>query len=525
MRFASDEERAVARAVATLVYGNPFLPERITAEMAALGTDFDPAGTLWHAREAPAAAPNERQLADRVRALTEALRTRRDPKDGARPEDADLYESLVLYRLYDAYQADFYRLIGDDARPPTRAAFYRKFCEELRHWLPPTGEPGTAVASQPAHLFACFFQVRRAFHQIHTHILGLSGPAQRLRAAVWQSIFTHDVRRYRRALYARMGDAATLVQGPSGTGKELVARAIGLARYVPFDVANGAFVEDPAGAFFPLHLAALSPTLIEAELFGHRRGAFTGALQDRKGWFEVCPSLGAVFLDEVGEVEPAIQVKLLRVLQTRTFQRLGETEDRHFPGKLIAATNRDLAAEIEAGRIREDFYYRLCSDLILTPSLAEQLREAPGELRVLLGAIARRVVGDEEAEAVADQAEAWIRTQLGPEYPWPGNVRELEQCVRNLVVRGIYRPRRPGATASPRSELVQAVLDGTLTADALLRRYCTLVYAETGSYLETARRLGLDRRTARIKVDRSWLATLRADGPPPGGRRGPRPRV
>jgi transcriptional regulator with GAF, ATPase, and Fis domain len=321
-----------------------------------------------------------------------------------------------------------------------------------------------------------------------------------------------------------MGEVATLIQGPTGTGKELVARAIGLARYLPFDPAREAFPEDAAGAFFPLHLAALSPTLIEAELFGHRRGAFTGALQDRKGWLEVCPPLGTVFLDEIGEVEPAIQVKLLRVLQTRTFQRLGETAPRRFQGKVIAATNRDLATEIDAGRFREDFYYRLCSDVIWTPSLAEQLADDPGELRRLLGALARRIAGDAEADALADEADAWIARHLGPDYPWPGNVRELEQCVRNILVRGHYRPRRPRAAATARGDFLQHIRTGTLTADDLLRRYCTLVYAETGSYLATARRLGLDRRTTRGKVDSAWLAELRADGAPvrPRGARGRR---
>jgi transcriptional regulator with GAF, ATPase, and Fis domain len=102
--------------------------------------------------------------------------------------------------------------------------------------------------------------------------------------------------------------------------------------------------------------------LIESELFGHRRGAFTGALADRAGWMEVCPPAGAVFLDEIGEVDSSIQVKLLRVLQSRAFQPLGGTDTRRFEGKIIAATNRDLPVEIRAGRFREDFYYRLCSD-------------------------------------------------------------------------------------------------------------------------------------------------------------------
>jgi transcriptional regulator with AAA-type ATPase domain len=508
------EDRAVAGAVRDLVYENPFLPARLAAERAALGADFDPAGTLWQARDEPTPSPNERRLGTRVAALLERARPRLASGAPASPEALSLYEALVLYRLYDRAEPDLYRLAIDDGAATRRVAVYKKFREELDHW---TGvRPGACpTAGEAPHLFACFFQVRRAFHHIFANILGTSGPALQLRAAVWQSIFTHDARRYRRGLFARMGDLTTLIQGPSGTGKELVARAIALSRYVPFDPASETFAEAPASVFFPLHLAALSPTLIEAELFGHRRGAFTGALEDRKGWFEVCPPLGTVFLDEIGEVEPAIQVKLLRVLQTRTFQRLGETQACRFPGKLIAATNRDLATEIEAGRFREDFYYRLCSDVILTPSLAERLLESPGELRGLLEAIARRVAGDGEASALADEAETWITKHLGPDYPWPGNVRELEQCVRNILVRGHYRPRQPRPAATARTELVQAVLGGTLTADELVRRYCTLVYAETGSYSAMARRLGLDRRTARGRVDPAWLAALRPDGEKP----------
>src|SRR5262249_58224930 len=129
------------------------------------------------------------------------------------------------------------------------------------------------------------------------------------------------------------------------------------------------------------------------------------------------------------------QVKLLRVLQTRIFQRLGDTSDCGFAGKLIAATNRDLRQALAAGRFREDFYYRLCADLIVTPSLAERRREAPGELGTLLRAVARRVAGDADADQVAAEAKTWIAAHLGPDYAWPGNVRELEQCVRNLVIR------------------------------------------------------------------------------------------
>src|SRR5581483_11844501 len=212
---------------------------------------------------------------------------------------------------------------------------------------------------------------------------------------------------YRRTLYARMGDFATLITGPSGTGKELAARAIALSRYVPLDDRRMSFADDDAVAFFPINISALSPTLVESELFGHRRGSFTGAIGDRKGWLEACPALGSVFLDELGDLDPAIQVKLLRVIETRTFHPVGDTASREFQGKLIAATNRDPARDIRAGRFREDLYYRLCSDQIVTPSLAEQIADSPHVLRELVVYMSRKVAGA-ESETLAAEVIEWI---------------------------------------------------------------------------------------------------------------------
>jgi DNA-binding NtrC family response regulator len=474
----TESEQAFAQAVARLAYGNPFLPERLEGERQALGEAFDPAGTLWQSPAEPEPAPNVVKIGERVAALMDTIRARL--ADGARPrrDENTLYEDLVLYGLYERHQAALYALArgADDAG--RRVAAYASFRQDLGHYLELRGVRLSGAHEAP-HLFAACYQVRRAFHHIYANILGESAPARQLR-------------------------------GPSGTGKELVAQAIGLARYIPFDAATERFAEPAGGAFVPLNLSALSPTLIESELFGHTRGAFTGALADRRGWFEGCPALGTVFLDEIGDVDLGIQVKLLRVLQTRTFQRLGETDDRQFAGKLVAATNRDLEALIAAGRFREDLYYRLCADLIETPPLAARLRDTPGELRTLCRVIAGRVVGESEADVVAADAEAWIHAHLGPAYPWPGNVRELEQCVRNLVIRGHYRPRRLPPTVDPRRVFADAVVRGALDADELLRRYATLVYAETGSVSETARRLGIDRTTARLKIDRVWLAALQA---------------
>lgn len=488
----SDRERGVLEAVSRLAYGNPFGTDRLLWEREALGDAFTPFDVVWHARaDRVDANPNVARITARAQELADRLKGR-----VARAE-LGLYRDLVLYLLYNRYEGRFYEAITGPAgekRPSYR--FYRDFRNDLSSYL---GIPGEG-APDAAHLFACFFQIRRAFHATFHSIVGGSLPAARLRAQVWQSVFTCDLRLYQRSLYQRMGDFPTLVTGPTGTGKELVARAIAHSRYIPFDPETLTFRERWEESFFPLNLAALSPTLIESELFGHRRGAFTGAVAERAGWLEVCPPLGTVFLDEIGEVEPAIQVKLLRVLETRAFQRLGDTKPRRFHGKVVAATNRDLAAEMRAGRFRADLYYRLCSDILVTPSLRERIAESPGELSNLVLFLVQRLVGEEgAAEEVARQVETWIREKLGPAYPWPGNVRELAQCISNVLIRREYRPAGEEHEGGD-GRFVADLLAGRLSADEVLRRYCALVYAQSGSYEEAARRLGLDRRTVRARV-------------------------
>jgi len=511
MQFLDDSEAAVLAAVAALAQGNPFLPERVASERAVLGGDFVDSGAVWHAEtELSGLHPNLERLRAAVETLAPRLRDRLAEGARARREELVHYEGLVRHLLYMRYEACWLDLIRRaEAGEPTTARIpeYRAFARDVAHFceLPTCELPS---ASSAAHLFAWGYQIRRAFHHTFRQIYGGSMAAARLRAAVWQSIFTHDVQRYRRALYDRMGDIPTLVTGASGTGKELVARAIGFSRYIPFDPKSQSFATDFASSFHAVNLSALSPTLIESELFGHRRGAFTGAVEDREGWLETCGPHGTVFLDEIGELAPGIQVKLLRVLQARVFQRIGETRERRFEGKIIAATNRDLDAEMGAGRFRPDFYYRLCADRIETPGLREQLADSPEELGRLLGVLAHRIAGDEEGPALAVEAERWITGRLPTDYAWPGNVRELEQCVRNVLVRGSYLPSRVPARAD---DLALELAEGRLTADELLRRYCTDVYARVGSYEETARRLGLDRRTVKAKLDPERLAALRGD--------------
>jgi hypothetical protein len=507
-----EAEREVVEAISRLVYCNPFTPERLALERQALGEAFTPFDVVWHAQVDPARDnPNVPRIRARAEELASILRSRLAPSSGATdPADLELYRDLVLYLLYSRNEDRFLAAIEAQAGGHASFGFYRDFVADLDYFLdlPKLRKSPT----DSAHLFACCFQIRRAFHFTFHSIVGGSPPAARLRAQVWQSIFTHDLRRYLRVLYRKMGDWTTLVTGPSGTGKELVARAIGHSRYLPFDPATLKFRESWATSFYPLNLSALSPTLIESELFGHRRGAFTGAVADRAGWLEVCPPLGTVFLDEIGETEPAIQVKLLRVLETRSFERLGETRTRPFAGKVVAATNRDLCREVQAGRFRADLYYRLCSDLLVTPTLKERIAAAPEERANLVLFLAQRALGEGQeglATEVAREVEAWIDRHLGPDYPWSGNVRELAQCVNNVLIRGEYRPARPlGEPGGARARLAAEILAGELSAAEVLCRYCTLVYARVGSYEEAGRRLGLDRRTVKSRVEENLLAEI-----------------
>ena len=498
MSLWDGEERQAAQALAALTFCNPFLGERMALERRALGASFAASDAVWHARDPLLPSPNLAALAERAESLFRLARERRLSGRPILAEEREILADLLLYILYQRFEPFFFGLLREGPRGVS--ASFGRFAAEVAKLFDPE-LVSAERRPEAAHLFACFFQVRRAFHFIFSAIVGRSLPAARLRAAAWQSIFTHDLRRYQRSLFALMGDFTTLIAGPSGTGKELVARAIGLSRFIPFDAGAGSFADSFEESFFPLNLSALSPTLIESELFGHRRGSFTGAVADRIGWLELCPPLGTVFLDEIGEVEPAIQVKLLRVLETRTFTRLGETRVRHFRGKVVAATNRDLASELRAGRFREDFYYRLCADTIATPTLAERLRDDPGELEDLVQNATRRLLGPEEAGRLAAEVVEYIGEFL-PGYHWPGNVRELGQCVRQILVRREYHPASLAAGSRVQAQDLAAELEAaSLNAEELLRRYLRLVYAKTGSYVATAKILGLDRRTVKAKLE------------------------
>jgi transcriptional regulator with GAF, ATPase, and Fis domain len=208
--------------------------------------------------------------------------------------------------------------------------------------------------------------------------------------------------------------ATVLVHGETGTGKELIARLI----HEHSRRANGPFISVNCGA--------LSETLLESELFGHVKGAFTGAIADRKGRFEAAHG-GTIFLDEIGEVSPAMQVRLLRVLQEMEIERVGDTKTRKLDVRVVAATNRVLETEVEAGRFRADLYYRLNVVYLQIPPLRNRVEDIPHLVEHFLNIFSQR--NARYIEAVDRRVmETLCR------YQWPGNVRELENCIEKMVV-------------------------------------------------------------------------------------------
>jgi len=286
----------------------------------------------------------------------------------------------------------------------------------------------------------------------------------------------------RRAAASR---STVLVTGESGTGKELVARAVHYHS------------ERVGGPFVAVNCKALAPGVLESELFGHERGAFTGAERAKPGLFERADG-GTLFLDEIGEIEPGFQTKLLRVLQERRIQRVGGSEEKPIDVRIVAATNRDLRAEIAAGRFREDLYFRLAVIPIHLPALRER-REDVLPLAVHFLARWNRELGRSVA-GWTPEVERWLLA-----HDWPGNVRELENAIERGVVlaRGdrigfddllVDEPGEephPGATPDAAGGAsLQEFLDA-----AAAERIRRVLEQTGGKRVEAARRLGIDRAT------------------------------
>lgn len=278
--------------------------------------------------------------------------------------------------------------------------------------------------------------------------------------------------------------STVLITGESGVGKELVARA--LHRNSP----------RAGGPFVAINCGAITESLLESELFGHMKGSFTGAVSDKRGLFEEANG-GTILLDEIGETSLGMQVKLLRVLQESEVRRVGNARAVRVDARVLAATNRDLEAEVKEGRFREDLYYRLSVVTLRVPPLRERTEDLP-----LLAAHALKHAQDAGARATTISEEA--RALLG-QYDWPGNVRELENTIEHaaLYARGsVITPEdlpekiRKHSRALERAGKIQSMFEDLPTLEELERRYLIHVLnASGGSRTRAAEVMGIDRRT------------------------------
>lgn len=271
-------------------------------------------------------------------------------------------------------------------------------------------------------------------------------------------------------------NAPVLIQGESGTGKELVAAAI----HNEGVRANKLFV--------PVNCGALPEALLESELFGHVKGAFTGAIRDKKGRFELAGG-GTIFLDEVGDISPAMQVRLLRVLQEGTFERVGSETTIKVDVRVISATNKDISKELEAGRFRDDLYYRLS----VVPLWLPPLREKRNDIPLLVDHILKRACEDTGREGVTVAPET---LDLMLEYEWPGNIRELQNWIQFAMIKCKDDVIRPEHLPPPRR--------GEMHAEAPIKRrkrkldvasVRAALNETNGNKVEAAQVLGVSRAT------------------------------
>jgi len=298
-------------------------------------------------------------------------------------------------------------------------------------------------------------------------------------------------------------EATVLILGESGTGKELVADALhyGSAR--------------AEGPLIKLNCAAIPETLLEDEMFGHERGAYTGADDRRKGRFEMAHR-GTLFLDEIGEMPLALQAKLLRLLQERTFERLGGNESIETDTRVICASNQDLGARVGQGAFREDLYYRIN----VVPLTVPPLRQREGDVELLARHFAREA-GARNGRPIEDVARAAIEKLEN--HAWPGNVRELRNAIERAVIlgtgpvltadqirfsAGLDAGRRPGSGHG--GGLVERLMSSEISFEEFERSLLVLALERTrGNQSKAARMLGMTRRTLQYRIEKFGIDTAR----------------
>lgn len=480
----TNDDRQFFRLVADIPTINPFSPGRaaIDEEISGIHEAVDRHQRVLHAAKA---------IRQRLALLdTKGLRQIQDFDD----RDRELMRYTFLFDVYHSCTDLFDEFIAKQeasGKTPLKVPFARKAIDALLQ--------RGFTEKEVAWCFAMFYQIRRAFYFIDRGLVGRSDCMRQLRMGLWNNLFTYDARSYEKQMWDKMEDFSLLLEGPTGCGKGAAAAAIGKSGFIPYDLEKQQFKASFTSTFIPVNLSQYAESLLESELFGHTKGAFTGAVSDHQGVLGLCKPHGSIFLDEIGEVSIPVQVKLLKVLEERIFYPVGSHTPQRFGGRVIAATNHSLDQLRSEGKFRDDFYYRLCSDCIRVPSLSERIRQDPDELTDLVEHFCTQISGGKN-EALTDRViDVITKTLGGPAYPWPGNVRELAQCIRRVILKRSYEGQNP--QAQTRNEaLIAGIETGTLTADEVLDTYCKILYDRHGTYEQVAKLTALDRRTVKKRI-------------------------
>jgi hypothetical protein len=467
----SAEERDAAEALADLAYANPFGQHRELTHRA-LGDEATQPGTPNDALEVRAAALLERVVVDRDEA-----------------PNTSVVLGLIRHRL-GARLRELFDSLSQACAAGTltrrRVSSFRLFDEEVRR---------IAVAAlddepSPAHMFAVMFQEHRAEKMIAEAVPGGSDAAVALRRAAWESVFTRDRRRYEQTLFARMAALPVLVVGPAGSCQDAIAAAIAGAALVPFDADTLRFEAEAATQAVDARWAHDSVT---RALFGTTSGL---------------SHAGCVVLRRVEELALATQAQLAAALQTGSFVPDDASEPVALAARVIASAQGDIERAVASGQVRRDLWDALAVDVIETTPLRERLQGEASDLAELVRQALAPLLDDAMLDHTTTDVIAWLEHNRS-DYAWPGDLAELVRTARAALVREPAPTASPAHTATER--LAAAFAHAELDMDRMLEAYCTLAYAAAGSYQDAARRLGVDRRTVKARVDQALLSELQRE--------------
>ena len=483
-KFLKPNDRAFFSLVSQAVFANPFSLNR---------TELDRKISKAKGHSKPIDTLNQaiRQITKKLEELD--AKTPCVIQDFAQANH-DLIKHVFLFDIFHQFSKLFDQLIVkqiEHGQEPVNVPF----AKDALKMLAKRGF-SKALANQ---FFSLFYQLRRAFYFINNNLIGQCQSMIVFRENLWNNIFTHNIFHYEQYLWDKMEDFSTLLLGPTGCGKGAAAAAIGRSGFIPFDEKKETFAESFTKTFIPVNISQYPQTLLESELFGHAKGSFTGAIATHEGLFGMCRPYGSIFLDEIGDITPHVQVKLLKVLEERIFSPVGSHDKQHFHGRIIAATNKSLDELRQKAKFRDDLYYRLCSDCIMVPSLAQRIKENPTELTELIGYTIEWIT-KERSQKLTQSVLDVIANKLPAHYHWPGNVRELAQCVRRVIIKNDYQPQEPESQIS-KDNFLANIDRGKLKADELLAGYCVMLYKKHGTYEQVARKTGLDRRTVKKHIE------------------------